>query len=193
MMDLAQRFGLRGSGDRSYVLADDYAFLPYLARGENRYAFNVLSGTYRQSEVLVFDYHYETDEADPHSQDLRSHYFLTPVLLLVPACFPELHLGPENAWAKVAEAFGGQDIEFESAEFSAAFRVRCRDKKFAYDVCNAKMMEYLLANRDLNLLVRNSVLALVADTALTGRQVEHNLERLIEIRAHLPEYLFTNA
>ena len=40
--------------------------------------------------------------------------------------------------------FGYQDIKFESAEFSKTFCVRSPDKKFAYDVCNAKMMEYLL-------------------------------------------------
>ena len=64
MVDLAARFGLRYRAGRSYTLADDYGFLPHLARGENRYAFNILSGSYRGSEVLVFDYHYETPERD---------------------------------------------------------------------------------------------------------------------------------
>jgi hypothetical protein len=191
LIDLAKRFGLRADPAQNYTLADDYGFLPYLAQGENRYAYNILSGSFQQGEVLVFDYHYETAERDTNSQDFKSHFFLTPILLLVPACFPELRITPEGALAKIAEAFGGQDIEFESAEFSAAFRVRCRDKKIAYDFCNAKMMEYLLANRDLNLLVRNSVLALVAERQLSGPEVEYNLKRLVEIRSRLPDYLFT--
>jgi hypothetical protein len=40
--------------------------------------------------------------------------------------------------------FGYGDIKFESAEFSKTFCLRTPDKKFAYDACNAKMIEYLL-------------------------------------------------
>ena len=89
--------------------------------------------------------------------------------------------------------FGYQDIEFESAEFSKAFCVRSPDKKFAYDVCNTKMMEYLLANRDLSVEIENQVLALAFDRCLSVGQVESNLQRLVEIRSRLPDYLFTNA
>ena len=101
MLELAARFGLRYSGARNYTLADDYAFLPHLAQGENRYAFNVLSGSYRQSEVLVFDYHFETSVPDPKSEDQKSHYFLTPILVLVPAYFPELRIAPRGFCRKL--------------------------------------------------------------------------------------------
>ncbi len=85
-----------------------------------------------------------------------------------------------------------QDIKFESAEFSKAFCVRSPDKKFAYDVCNAQMMEYLLANRDLSVEIENQVLALAFNTRLSVQQIETNLQRLVAIRSCLPEYLFTN-
>ena len=193
MVELATRLGLRYSAAQNCVLADDYAFLPHLARGENRYAFNILSGSYRQSEVLVFDYHYETQAKDPNSEDLKSHYFLTPILVLVPAYFPELRIAPEGTLAKMAETFGGEDIEFESAEFSRAFRVRSKDKRLAYDVCNAQVMEYLLENRDLDILIQNCTLALVSEAPLSAQQVGCNLERLVEFRLRLPDYLFTKA
>ncbi|HZL14324.1 MAG TPA: hypothetical protein VFC85_09305, partial [Verrucomicrobiae bacterium] len=64
-------------------------------------------------------------------------------------------------------------------------------KKFAYDVCNAKMMEYLLANRDLSLEFENEVGAVVFDARIAVEQFERDLQRLIEIRSCLPEYLFT--
>jgi hypothetical protein len=70
--------------------------------------------------------------------------------------------------------------------------VRSPDKKFAYDVCNAQMMEYLLANRDLSIEIENEVIALAFGARLAVEQFELNLQRLIEIRARLPEYLFTN-
>ena len=71
--------------------------------------------------------------------------------------------------------------------------MRSPDKKIAYDVCNAKMMEYLLANRDLSIEIENEVIALAFNTRLAVEQFELNLQRLIEIRSRLPDYLFTNA
>jgi hypothetical protein len=46
--------------------------------------------------------------------------------------------------------------------------VRSPDKKFAYDVCHAQMMEYLLANRDLSIEIENEVIALAFDRRSSG-------------------------
>ena len=69
--------------------------------------------------------------------------------------------------------------------------MRSPDKKFAYDVCNAQMMDYLLANRDLSIEIENNALALAFTSRLSVEQIEANLRRLVEIRTRLPEYLFT--
>ena len=191
LFELAQRLGLNFSAAEDYGLADRYNFLKQLAQGENRYARNVLSGTYQQNQVLAFDYHYETYSQGKSGRQTHHHWFSFFILTL-PAVFPDLTIRRENFLTKVAEVFGYQDIKFESAEFSKAFCVRSPDKKFAYDVCNAKMMEYLLANRDLSVEIENQVLALAFDTCLSVEQVESNLQRLVEIRSRLPEYLFTN-
>jgi hypothetical protein len=153
----------------------------------------VLSGNYQQNEILAFDYHYETHSTDSKGhQQTQTHWFSFFILTL-PAVFPDLTIRRENFFLKVAEVFGYQDIKFESAEFSKAFCVRSPDRKFAYDVCNAKMMEYLLANRDLSIEIENEVIALAFSTRLAVEQFELNLQRLVEIRSRLPEYLFTNA
>jgi hypothetical protein len=190
LFELAQRLGLNFSAAEDYGLADRYGFLKQLAQGENRYARNVLSGTYQQNQVLAFDYHYETYTQGKSGRQTHHHWFSFFILTL-PAVFPDLTIRRENFLTKVAEVFGYQDIKFESAEFSKAFCVRSPDKKFAYDVCNAKMMEYLLANRDLSVEIENQVLALAFDTCLSVEQVESSLQRLVEIRSRLPEYLFT--
>lgn len=192
LFELAQRLGLDFSAAEDYALADRYNFLKQLAQGENRYARNVLSGTYQQNQVLAFDFHYETHTQGKSGRQTHHHWFSFFILTL-PAFFPDLTIRRENFFTKVAEVFGYQDIKFESAEFSKAFCVRSPDKKFAYDVCNAKMMEYLLANRDLSIEIENQVLALAFDTCLSVEQVESNLQRLVEIRSRLPEYLFTSA
>ena len=105
--------------------------------------------------------------------------------------FPGVIIGPENLLFQLAAAFDSEDIKFESAEFSRTFRVRSKDKRFAYDVCNPQMMEYLLANRDLRVAVQGPVIALAFTPKLPVKQIEFNLQRLVEIRSRLPEYLFT--
>ncbi len=106
--------------------------------------------------------------------------------------FPDLTIRREGLFTKVAEVFGYQAIKFESAEFSKTFCVRSPDKKFAYDVCNATMIEYLLANQDLSVEIENQVIALVFNTRLSVEEIENDLQRLVEIRARLPGYLFTS-
>lgn len=189
--ELALRLGLNFSAAEDYELPDRYGFLKQLAQGDDRYATNVLAGNYRQNEILVFDYHYATYHTDKSGTHKEDHWFSFFILTL-PLVFPDLTIRRENVFTRVAEVFGYQDIKFESAEFSRVFNVRSPDKKFAYDVCNAKMMEYLLANRDLSIEIENQVLALAFTIRLSVEQIEANLQRLVEIRSRLPEYLFTN-
>jgi len=190
LIDLSRRFNLAFSALENYGIPDRYEFLKQLAQGSNRYAANVLSGSYQNNEVLAFDYHYETQTHDKNGTHTQHHWFSFFILTL-PAFLPDLTIRRENFFTKVAEVFGYGDINFESAEFSKTFNVRSPDKKFAYDVCNAQMIEYLLANRDLSIELENNVLALAFTTRLSPEQIETNLRRLVEIRALLPEYLFT--
>jgi hypothetical protein len=191
LLELAQRLNLDFDGGENVEIEPRFGFLKQLAQGDNRYATNVLSGNYQQNEILAFDYHYETHSTDSKGhQQTQTHWFSFFILTL-PAVFPDLTIRRENFFLKVAEVFGYQDIKFESAEFSKAFCVRSPDKKFAYDVCNVKMMEYLLANRDLSIEIENEVIALAFSTRLSVEQFEMNLQRLVEIRSRLPEYLFT--
>ena len=190
LFELAQRLNLNFDEGQDFGIPGRFGFLKQLDQGDNRYATNVLSGTYQQYEVLAFDYHYQTYYYDKNGRHTEHHWFSFFILTL-PVSFPDLTIRRENFFTKVAEVFGYQDIKFESAEFSKTFLVRSPDKKFAYDVCNVKMMEYLLANRDLSIEIENEVIALVTGARLAVEQFELNLQRLIEIRSRLPEYLFT--
>jgi hypothetical protein len=188
---LAQRLELNFDAGQNDGIEAQFGFLKQLAQGDNRYATNLLWGNYRQNEVRAFDYHYETHSTDSKGHRTTQDHWFSFFILTMPAVFPDLTIRRENFFTRVAEVFGYQDIEFESAEFSKAFNVRCPDKKFAYDVCNTKMMEYLLANRDLSIGIENNVIALAFNSRLSAEQFEFNLQRLVEIRSRLPEYLFT--
>jgi Protein of unknown function (DUF3137) len=190
LMELAQRLNLNFNPGQDDSIPDQFSFLKQFAQGDNRYGTNVLSGAYQQNEVLAFDYHYQTYYYDKNGRHTEHHWFSFFILTL-PAVFPDLTIRREGLFTKIAQAFGYQDIKFESAEFSKTFCVRSPDKKFAYDVCNAQMMEYLLANRDLSIEIENQVIAFVFNNRISVEAFENNLQRLVQIRSHLPEYLFT--
>jgi hypothetical protein len=193
MAQLALRLGLAYRADKDYSLAEQFSFLDKLAQGSNRYAFNILSGRYQGREVLVFDYHYETHSRDSKGRRQTHHHYFSFFILLLPQHFPEVLITREGWLSKVAQAFGYDDIDFESAEFSRAFCVRSPNKKFAYDVCHGQMMEYLLANRDLSVEIEGRALALAFGKCLAAPEIERNLGRLLEIRSRLPEYLFAQS
>mgnify|MGYP001127148170 CR=1 FL=1 len=186
MRQVAAKLGLRFDPGRDRVLPKQYRFLDKLRRGSHRYAFNVLSGRYRDHDIKAFDYHYQTG-----SGKNTQHHHISFFMLQLPKAFVELKIGPERFFSKVAQAFGYDDIDFESHEFSRKFCVRSGDKKFAYDVCNAKMIEYLLANDDLTIEIEANIMAMSFDRRLSPEQVEPNLGRLIKVRSLLPSYLFS--
>jgi len=175
--------------NRDVGFAMGWGFLSRLAQGQDRYAFNILRGTYHEQALFIFDYHYQTG-----SGKSRQERNCTLLMLVFKEAFPQVSIGPESLGAKIAEAFGvGSDIKFESAEFSRKFCVRSPDKKFAYDVCNPQMIEYLLMNPGLQIEIQGPALLLAFEPQLPVERIEFNLQRLIEIRSRLLEYLFTNA
>jgi hypothetical protein len=188
MMALAARLGLRFSPHKNRGLARRYDFLDKLRAGRDRYAYNTLSGNYQGHDVLVFDYHYKTGSG----KNTHHHHFSFFVLHL-PASFPELIIAPEGFLSKIAQAVGFDDIDFESHEFSRKFCVRGQDKKFAYDVCNAQMIEYLLANDDLTIEIDDNALAISFNSRLSPEYIQPNLSRLVALRSLLPEYLFSGS
>ena len=188
MLALASRLGLHFDPSKRRDIARRYEFIDRMRAGRDRYAFNIISGTYQGHEVHIFDYHYKTGSGkDTH------HHYLSFFILRLPISVPELVIGPEGFFSKIAQAVGYDDIDFESHEFSRKFCVRSRDKKFAYDVCNAKMIEYLLSNGDLTMEMELNSLAISFRRRLSPDRIEPNLHRLITVRSLMPEYLFSRS
>jgi hypothetical protein len=193
MTALATRLGLRFDPNTDRDLARRFQFLDKLRAGDNRYAFNILSGRYRDHDVMAFDFHYETHSTDSKGRRQTHHHYFSFFILQLPVPFPELKIAREGFFSKVAQAFGYDDIDFESHEFSRKFCVRSQDRKFAYDVCNARMMEYLLANDDLTIEIEDQATAISFNSRLSPEQIESNLNRLIAVRSLMPEYLFSRS
>jgi len=186
MAAVSAKLGLHFMPGKDRGMARRYRFLDKLRRGSQRYAFNVLSGSYQGHEVLLFDYHYRTG-----SGKNTHHHYLSFFILHLQVSFQELIIAPEGIFSKIAQAVGYDDIDFESHEFSRKFCVRSKNKKFAYDVCNARMIDFLLSNTDLSIEIEDKVLAISFNSRLAPEQIEPNLNRLITVRSLLPDYLFT--
>ena len=64
-----------------------------------------------------------------------------------------IQIRPERPEHDVAAAFGYDDLDFESAEFSRRFHVQAEDRKKAYALLHPQMLELLMAHRSLQLAV----------------------------------------
>lgn len=185
---LAQKLGMRyRRKDRG--IANRYSFLNKLDQGSNRYAFNILEGQYQGHPVHAFDYHYETYSTDSKGRRQTHHHYFSFFILHHTHYFPELRIYPENFLSKFGQMLGYDDIDFESIEFSKAFTVRSKDKKFAYDICHTRMMEYLLKDKSLAIEFEGQCIALEFDRKLAIEQFEHRLNQLCDVRGLIPDYV----
>ena len=162
---LAKELGL-GFKSRDKTIDDRFGFLDALRQRTDRYAKNIISGKYQGYEVMVFDYHC-TERSRPLDieENLREYHFSFFILMLENS-YPEVTIERKGFGAKIMGALGFDNFKFESQEFSEVFGVRSKDKKLAYEVCNAEMMEYLLKNSNLSIEIERNVLALKFDTRL---------------------------
>jgi hypothetical protein len=178
---LARKLQLQFSPRYDFDAPKRLSFLSWINRGIAPSTYNTFHGYYQGYPVTFFDYTFS---------DGKNNYYWSTYLLEMSTSFPDVLVSHETMESRIAEGLGESHITFESAEFSRAFRVRSPDKKFAYEICDAKMMEYLLANQDLTIEIKGRTIAVMFEDWLRPDKVEHNLSRLIEIRKFLPNYLF---
>ncbi len=190
LREFAAQNGFEFRPDKDRALAGRLGFLDKLARGSNRYAFNVMRGRRRSFDFTLFDYHYETHSTDSKGRRQTHHHYLWCGVLALPRAFPELLIAPEGIFSKIAQSLGYADIDFESHEFSRRFCVRSRDKKFAYDVCHARLIEYLLERPDTSLEIDADALATARSGRMRPGDILAVLDLLADVRELMPDYLF---
>lgn len=188
----AARLRMSFSPDRDHTLAKQFQWLDALAHGTNRYAQNVMAGVWRDHPATAFDYHYQVTTSNGKTSQ-TTHHHLAVFALTLPCPFPEIRIVPEDFGSRIAQALGWEDIDFESAEFSNAYVVRSKDRKFAYDVCHPRMMEFLLTHRDLRIEIEGNTLATWSPGRLRPDSVEFALDRIASVRGLLPAYLFSES
>lgn len=139
----ANRFAFSVNRDGSFDTR--YAAFDCLRRGDNRYAYNILKGMRGTTNVIGFDYHYQTYSRDKKGRRRTHHHHFSAVILDTDLPLRPLLIRPEGFFDKVTEFFGADDIDFELDAFSRAFYVKAPERQWAFDVIHQDTMEFLLA------------------------------------------------
>jgi hypothetical protein len=190
-----------------------YSFLNRLRKGSNRYAQDILRGTWDEYRAEIFNFHYETKtrhtvygSGSSHSYSYpyttssygpittteTNHYYIGVALIQIERSFPELQIFPQSFFGRIGSALGFGGIRFESKEFSKNFTVLCADKNFAYSFCQPQMIDYLLNNPNTWLEIEENILAIYKiDEKITPSELQSFLTKLHNLRQLMPEYLFT--
>ena len=147
---LASELGLRFDPGLDRGHDDRYAQFEIFRRGHSRAARNTLHGSIdlfgRACPIVAGDFRYKVASQSGKSTTTTTYRF-SYLIAHPPWRTPPLLIRPEGIFDKIKGAFGFDDIDFESAEFSRRFYVKSTDKRFAYDVLHPRMMEFLLAER----------------------------------------------
>jgi hypothetical protein len=145
---LAAQLGWRFETDADESFDDQYGHFSAFARGHSRSAFNTFYGAIevegRQWPVRTGDFRYRTTSTNGKHRTTVTHCLSYAIVETPHLGAPDLYFRREGLFDRVAGAFGFEDIDFESAEFSERFHVKSSDKRFAYAVLDPRMMEFLL-------------------------------------------------
>jgi len=118
--------------------------------GHSRRAYNTITGdheiTGHAHPIKMGDYLYQVTSHNGKTTTTTTYRLSYLIIHLPYPTVPSLFIRAENFMDKIGAALGFDDIDFESAEFSKKFLVKSSDKRFAYDVITAQMMEFLMAS-----------------------------------------------
>jgi hypothetical protein len=146
-MRFANTYGFRYSPHDPFGLVN----LPFrlFAKGDRRKVENVLWGTWKGTPVKVFDYMYFEEVRNPALGWWKHRAAFRPlscamVEIPVGAAFPPLRIVPEGVLSRLADHVGLRDIELESGEFNRRYQVQAPERRFAYELIDARMIRWLL-------------------------------------------------
>jgi len=168
----------------SIGLPEKYSDYQLFKQGHSKKGYNLCLGKDKDLNICTFDYQYTTGSG----KNQQTH-FCTGIMAESSLIFKPLYIRPENILDKIGAAIGFDDIDFESAEFSKKFYVKCEDKKFAYDIIHARMIDFLLQCQKICIETRFQSVLFHRDRRLSISEMELLLieaEKFIELT---PDYV----
>jgi type II secretory pathway pseudopilin PulG len=140
---MAAQLGLQYSQQDTFNLLG----LPFglFRMGDGRGCENVMWGRWLDIQLQEFDYWYYEESTDSKGNRTRTYYRFSCVVSQLPLDSAHLSITKENLFTRLADHLGFEDISFESEEFNRKFQIKSKDRKFATDLIDARMMQWLLA------------------------------------------------
>jgi len=191
---LAAKRGWRFSAAKDHSHDEEYSHFEIFRSGHSRYAYNTLQGPVkvhgRQCFAQAGDYHYRQTHGSGKNRRTSTYNFSYLILHLPYANSPDLLIRREGLFDKLKSVFGFDDIDFESEEFSRKYYVHSPDKRFAYDVCHARMLEFLLAESPGIIDIENGRCC-ISDgrSRWKPEEFEAEIDFLLRFLAQWPEHL----
>jgi len=182
---LAAELDLTFYADDPWDLPVRYGHLDLFRTGHSKKALNILAGQMDGRDVVAFDYRYTTGSGK------NSHtYYYHAAVFEMPIVAPRLWLRRESVLDKIASWVGHDDLNFESAEFSGRYHVKCQVPKFAYDIFHNRLIEYLLACGNAPAMEMNGPFLLLYESGSGGPE---RVRRLLgighEMMRSIPDYV----
>ncbi len=203
MARFADRTGLSFSLARDTSHDDEFAHFEVFRNGFDRYAYNTIFGPIDLGGAIVQckmgDFHYKTRETYTTTDSkgrtrtrtrIVPHYFSYFILELPYRQMPDVLIRREGFFDKIASAFGKNDIDFESSEFSRKYFVKCDNRKFAYDIINQRMIEFLLETEPGLIDIEHGRICLTNSfTTWSAERFEGSLGWTLKFLEHWPDFV----
>jgi len=181
---LSVKLGLRYDVNDPFDTVD----LPFalFRKGDSRGADNVLSGEAAGMRVRLFDYQYTVKSTDAKGNSTSSTYKFSCAMAEIDGDCPHLVLERESLMSRLSHHLGFHDIEMESEEFNKRFLVSSEDKKFAYAILDARMMQWLMDEGGICEYEVIGPLVLCFCKRVKPEEYENLLEVLRRFHSHVP-------
>ena len=140
---MAQQLGLSYSAEDPFGLVSEPFAL--FGKGDGQGVENVMWGTWQAIDLKAFDFWYYERTSDGRGGSTKTYYRFDCAIVPIQAACMRLTITHENVLTRLGNALSFHDIQFESEDFNKAYNVRSADKKFANDLIDARMMQWLMA------------------------------------------------
>jgi hypothetical protein len=160
-------------------------------KGDGRGTENVMWGTWQNVDLREFDYWYYEESTDSEGHTSKSYSYFSCAVTQIPLTAAALSVTKENIFTRFADHVGLRDIEFESERFNREFNVKSQDRKFANDVIDARMMQWLLESGERYAFEMNGPFVLVYCKRLKPLELTPLLGTLKSYVDHVPRVAYS--
>lgn len=198
---------------RDYQMDRRYPHFACLRKGKDRFAYNLMTGEYKDYRITAFDYHYQIEK--PRHRSKRSsqpglrvdlgngarislgdpeaevqEYEFSGVILRTGLPLQSLSIRPFNPLMRgVTDFLGTSGVQFELNEFNNQFYVDASDPGWAFDILPQATLEFLLQSPRYTLEMNSGLVLAYRDSLFTPEEFFPALDLISGILERLPTYL----